>query len=613
MTGPDATESTGSPRSVYETRRAERHAALARWSRYELAVSISRLVVAVAVLVAAWLSIQSRLFSPLWCLPGIAIFLGLLVVHERVLRRRGRCSRAVELYARGLRRLDGAWVGMGDDGERYVSPESAGGGHLYAADLDLFGRGSLFELLCEARTRAGAGTLAAWLLAPAGAEEVRRRQSAVADLAGRLGLREELSTLGQELESELESADLARWAGAPSQLAGLRWLRGVLALLALANLLGILGWWLWGWGPAPLLVAGILDVLLFLAVRRKVDATLDGVDRASADLSMIAELLLRIEGEPFEASWLIERVGELQVGGASPGREIERLQKLVDLVESRRNAFFAPFAALVWWTTQLAFAIEGWRARSGALVGRWLEIVGEVEAAASLAVFRYENPEDSFPEILDDDDPRSPLLQGTKLGHPLIPAERCVRNDVDLGGARRALIVSGSNMSGKSTYLRTCGVNVVLALAGAPVRAQSLTLSRLAVGASIRIQDSLMEGASKFYAEITRLRHVLDLTAGDLPVLFLLDEILHGTNSHDRRIGAEAVVRALLERGAIGLVTTHDLALARIAEEPGTRLENVHFQDTLEGGRVRFDYRLRPGVVTRSNALELMREVGLDV
>jgi hypothetical protein len=602
-----------SPRAIYERRRQQHLGELARWSRYELTVSVSRLVVAVATLVAAWLSIQSRLFSPWWCVPLVALFGVLLVVHERVLRRRGRYSRAVELFARGVRRLDGGWVGTGDPGDRYASTESAGGGHLYSADLDLFGKGSLYELLCEARTRSGADTLAAWLKAPAGLEEIRLRQAAVADLASRLELREDLSTLGQELRSELESEELARWASGTPRLAGLRWLRPVLGLLSVANLLGIFGWWLWGWGPAPLLIVAMVDVVVLLLVRGKVEASIRGVDRASADLSLIAELLLRIESEPFEAAWLERHKLELRVDGRSPGQEIARLQKLVDLLESRRNAFFAPFGALLWWTTQLAFAVERWRGHSGSKVARWLEIVGEIEAAASLAVYGFEHPEQPFPELVEPDDPEAPLLRGAELGHPLIPADRRVCNDVELDAERRALIVSGSNMSGKSTYLRTCGVNVVLALAGAPVCARSLRLSRLAIGASIRIQDSLMEGASKFYAEITRLRHILDLTAGDVPVLFLLDEILHGTNSHDRRIGAEAVVRALIERGAIGLVTTHDLALARIAEEPGARLENVHFEDTLEGGKVCFDYRLRDGVVQRSNALALMREVGLDV
>ncbi len=199
------------------------------------------------------------------------------------------------------------------------------------------------------------------------------------------------------------------------------------------------------------------------------------------------------------------------------------------------------------------------------------------------------------------------------LRHPLLAERQAVPNSLSLDEPARVLIVSGSNMSGKSTLLRTVGVNVVLALAGAPVCAVRLRLAPLLVGASIRIEDSLLEGTSRFYAEITRLSRIVAEADRPAPVLFLLDEILHGTNSHDRLIGATAVVRGLVERGAIGLVTTHDLALARIVDTLGARAANVHFQEDLEDGRLRFDYRLRPGVVQRSTALALMRLVGLDV
>jgi DNA mismatch repair ATPase MutS len=188
-----------------------------------------------------------------------------------------------------------------------------------------------------------------------------------------------------------------------------------------------------------------------------------------------------------------------------------------------------------------------------------------------------------------------------------------VRNDVQIGGALRLLVVSGSNMSGKSTMLRTIGVNAVLAQAGAPVRARRFRLSPLTIGASIRVSDSLQGGVSRFYAEILRLRQILDLAAGSVPVLFLIDEFLHGTNSHDRRIGAAALARGLVERGAVGLITTHDLALAEVADELGERARNVHFEDHIEAGHIGFDYVMRPGVVRKSNAIELMRQVGLDV
>ena len=194
----------------------------------------------------------------------------------------------------------------------------------------------------------------------------------------------------------------------------------------------------------------------------------------------------------------------------------------------------------------------------------------------------------------------------------MIPADRRVTNDVDLGAALQVFIVSGSNMSGKSTLLRSVGVAAVLGYAGGPVCARALTMSPMAIGASIRINDSLQEGSSRFYAEITRIRQILDLAAAG-PLLFLLDEILHGTNSHDRRIGAEGIVRRLVSSGGIGLVSTHDLALAQIADTLAPRATNVHFEDHLEEGKMVFDYTMRPGVVTKSNALALMRSVGIDV
>jgi DNA mismatch repair ATPase MutS len=262
------------------------------------------------------------------------------------------------------------------------------------------------------------------------------------------------------------------------------------------------------------------------------------------------------------------------------------------------------------WGTHLAYAIESWRRRHGSEVAVWLATVGEFEALSSLSAYRYEHPQDVFPEIVEDARAR---FEGEALGHPLIPAARMVRNDVRLGAPSQLLVISGSNMSGKSTLLRTVGINAVLALMGAPVRATRLRMTPIAVGATLRIQDSLQEGRSRFFAEISRVRQLADMARGPLPLLFLLDELFHGTNSHDRLVGATGVLRSLLDRGAIGLITTHDLALTQIADDLGPRAANVHFDDTFEGDAIRFDYRMKPGPVTHSNALALMRAVGLDV
>ncbi|MGH8261692.1 MAG: MutS-related protein, partial [Steroidobacteraceae bacterium] len=223
--------------------------------------------------------------------------------------------------------------------------------------------------------------------------------------------------------------------------------------------------------------------------------------------------------------------------------------------------------------------------------------------------YGFEHPGDRFPELGDG----VACFQAEALGHPLIPAAQCVRNDVDLSGRTRVLLVSGSNMSGKSTLLRAVGINAVLAMAGGPVRARRLRLTPLQVGASIRVNDSLREGSSRFYAEIMRLRQLNDLSEQGLPLLFLLDEMLQGTNSKDRRIGAEGILRSFVDRGAIGLASTHDLALTELSGLEEDALRNVHFEDALVEGQMRFDFKLRDGVVTKSNGIELMRAIGLRV
>jgi hypothetical protein len=344
---------------------------------------------------------------------------------------------------------------------------------------------------------------------------------------------------------------------------------------------------------------------------------LSAVERRGRDLALLSNVLARLERSAFTTPLLCDLRAALDTTThpgsgrkVHPSERIAQLGNLLDLLNSRRNQLFMPFAYLLMWGTQMAHAIEAWRGIAGPAIARWLAVVGQFEALCSLAAYSYENPDDPFPQIETE---RVPHYDGEQLGHPLLPSSRCVRNDLRLTDGLRVLIVSGSNMSGKSTFLRTVGINAVLALTGAPVRARRLSLSPLALGATLRIQDSLQEGRSRFYAEIVRVRQIVDLTRGPLPLLFLLDEIFAGTNSHDRRLGAEAIVRGLVEAGALGLVTTHDLSLTHIAEQLGSRAANVHFADHLENGVMRFDYCLQPGVVRHSNALALMRAVGLEV
>jgi len=571
-------------------------------TRLERAIADARLAVFVLGVVLLLLALWAGRIAWFWSLIPIALFVALVAVHDRVGRTTRRVARAVAYYENGLKRLDGDWAGSGVSGQAFLDPE-----HPYAADLDLFGTGSLFERLCTARTRSGEETLASWLLAPADPDTVRARQDAVTELRPRLDLREEVALLGADVREGIDPEALSSWgmipAVYPSRTPAV--VASVLAVLGLATL----GVWITTGVAFPLAAVALVEMAFAATQKKRVRQVLASVERRTHDLVLISELLARLEREDFTSPLLIRLRAALQTEGEPASRRVAKLARLLAMIDQGNNQFVAPFAALVLWKTHLSMAVDAWRVRTGPAISGWLAAVGEFEALESIAAYAFESPDDPFPTLIEGET----RFEAEGVGHPLIPEAACVRNDVRLGGELRVLLVSGSNMSGKSTLLRTLGVNTVLALAGAPVRAKRLSLSVLAVGATLRVQDSLQAGRSRFYAELTRIRTLVGMAEGPPPLLFLLDEIFHGTNSHDRTVGAEAVILGLIDRGAIGLVTTHDLALAAVADRLAPRAVNVHFEDQLVDGTLQFDYRMRPGVVTHSNALALMRAVGLDV
>ena len=613
----------GDVRSTYEQLLKERRASIAAGERRHRLFGYWQLGVAACGVVLIWLALIERAAAILWVLVPVAAFAVLMGQHDKLLRDVERRRRAARFFERGLARLNGEWSGTGESGESYRDAA-----HPYAEDLDLFGKGSVFELLCTARTHSGAETLARWLKEPAAPAEVRTRQQAIGELRPRLALREELAIVAEEARTGVAPASLATWGEAAPppgpRLTSLAmrvrlWLHTLLGVAGIVAFVAMFGD---DMGTVPLTPAQhvlvrdfLIAVLLvngwfFYKTRPVVLAVVSSVEEAAHELKLISEVLVRLEREHFSTPMLSALRASLDAQGEPPSRRLGRLNRLVEYLDSRDNFLVRIVEPGLLWTAHCAVRVEQWRAHSGTAIRRWLVAMGEIEALCSLASHSFEHPDDPFPEFVEGS---GPCIEARRLGHPLLPESAVVRNDARLGGDLQLLVVSGSNMSGKSTFLRTLGVNCVLAQAGAPVRAQSLRLSPLAVGASIRVQDSLQSGVSRFYAEILRLRQILDLTGGPIPVLFLIDEFLHGTNSHDRRIGAEALVRRLVELGAIGLITTHDLALAGIADELEGRAANVHFEDRIEDGRIIFDYVMRPGVVRKSNAIELMRSVGLEV
>jgi hypothetical protein len=592
------------PGITYERCLAEEAGHLRRLRRWLTWLVRGRIAVLVAGITLAGEACSRHGHWGLAAAVSSVVFVALTVAIAAVEQRSKQREARVRYYEDGLARVQGRAIKDAPDGQRFADPA-----HPYAADLDIFGPSSIFSHLCMARTGTGQAMLARWLTQAAPIAEIAERQRAVAELSSRLSLRRDLWLAGGTVRERVREDALEDWlSGAITRIP--RWQRIVTGMLGALGLVALYAFA----NPEAIPVALAIVLVQRLWVRRyrtlakSVEAQ---VFRRAYELRVIARSIKRLCGERFSDPRLMTLITGLSDAGQPASRHIIRLVRLVDWLESRRNQLFAIPAFVLLLPEQLCFAIESWRAQHGASASRWLATIGEMEALASLATFAFEHPDFPFPQLAEQTS--APSLLASALGHPLIPASARVANDVRLDAACRLLVVTGSNMSGKSTLLRTVGVNAVLAMAGAPVCATSMTLTPMQLGASLRAQDSLEAGVSRFFAEIKRLHAILSMATGKPPVLFLLDEILNGTNSQDRREGAEAIIRQLLERGAMGLVTTHDLALSALADRQSSPGANVQFQDTLEGDRLLFDYRLQPGVVTRRNALDLMRLVGIDV
>jgi hypothetical protein len=591
-----------SPSEEYKRRQQAREQHVAHFEKLHRRFGNLRLFVVTATLIAAWFSVHNDAFSPWWLLTGPALFLAIAILHARVLRKRSCAERAVDFYRKGLARIEDRWVGTGQTGDRIDTHTS-----LYATDLDLFGPGSLFELLSLARTRMGEDTLATWLLTPTPVAEIKQRHAAVSELRTRLDLREDVAILGEDLKVGIHTEALTHWAEAPNQLKhrALRWFSLALSLASIASAI----YWAERGEKTPFFLILALTCIITAALRKQTAEVLQSTEHALKDLQLLSSLLARLEREHFESPRLQTLKQDLSSHHLAGSQAIGRLRTIVEYINALENPIMRALNVPLLYAVQVAYAAEAWRSAHGAALRFWLTAIGEAEALLSLSAYTYEHPADPFPEFVEG----PPCFIAEQLGHPLIPTAKCVRNDVSICGETRVLLISGSNMSGKSTLMRAVGINTVLAMAGAPIRAKKLQLTPLQIGASILINDSLQEGSSRFYAEITRLRQICDLAENHPPVLFLLDELLQGTNSKDRLIGAQGVVHALLDSGAIGLISTHDLALTNIGEQRDPRLHNVHLQDEIADGKMKFDFKLQEGIVTKSNGIELMRLIGLKV
>jgi hypothetical protein len=523
--------------------------------------------------------------------------------YARNRQSRSRMTRLRRFYNRALKRVRGNWAGHGASGEEFADSQ-----HVYSRDLQVFGEGSLFELLCTARTAIGERGLAGYLLAAPPLEETLLRQRAVRELQRRTDVRERLVVLGAFEFSESKSETFETWLNWPSfRLSGtLRFTAlvtsSVVAILLLAGISAALPWARIATWLAPLL---LLHSAVGLIFRQRVNRMIELLRSLSFETQVLWEGLQLMERTEWESDKLKDLAS--RVRNASPS--VRKLERLLNALNERNKEWFYFPSLLLLLGTQLCMAVEQWRVENGAALKIWLDAWAEFEALNALAGYAHENPANTYPEFSTNEHAG---FEAQALGHPLLPEEACVTNDVHLDAQSRFYVVSGSNMSGKSTLLRAIGLNAVLASAGAPVRARSLRLAQMSVCASLSVVDSLLQGKSKFLAEVDRLRQTIT-AAERSPVLFLIDEILSGTNSRDRRVATEAVVRTLVQRGAIGALSTHDLALTEIADTAGLHGVNVHMGSRDGSDPMDFDYRLKPGVTMESNALAIARMAGVAV
>jgi hypothetical protein len=607
--GTDAADRTYAERATRFAREREHCASHSRWLVH------ARLAGFIAALAPfLWLFEQpAARFSPGWVVVAallLAAFFSLIVYHNRLNRRCQWYDQLAKLNEEGQRRIARDWEAVQD--RRDAGPEVV---EPYARDLDLFGRGSLSSLLATVATSPGRSTLRGYLLQPAAPSEVRRRQAAIVELAPLLDVREEITVRGRLMpattSSEIE--DFLRWAeGEPwlSRHRALIWTARSLTLITFTliglNIAGIFPYSAW------LAMLGVNLAFTFSVGPKLQDKFKRAFARERA-FQQYAGLYRLISVTTFTEPLLRDMQSSLTAAGLAAHKQMERLHRAASLAEVRYSMLYLPIQAFTLWDFHVLRSLERWQATAGRRAREWTAALGVVDALAALSTLRFENPDWAFAEITDDG---PSMIEARGLGHPLIPDDLRVVNDVRVGPPGSFLLVTGSNMSGKSTLLRAIGTNVVLARAGAPVCATAMRLPPLRIESVMRVHDSLQQGLSHFMAELQRLKSVLEAArdSGDRGVLYLLDDILQGTNTAERRIAARRVIRSLLETPAIGAVTSHDLQLADTAELSAVA-DPVHFSETIEktpdGFGISFEYRLRPGIATSQNALKLLEIVGL--
>lgn len=597
---------TKTPLTIYQERLSNHNTTLSKLNKQGTLLGWLRFLTMTLALVTIWLAFTNGIFV-IFILTAI-LFTTFFYLLSKDVNNTNAIKNELRLIQINKTEIDVLHHRFTDlpDGSTY-KPVS----HDYANDLDIFGRASLFQYTNRTNSEQGNKTLADWMLNPALAITIQQRQEAVKELAGKLHWRQQLQSFGKETAvTILMQQKVEHWLQEPIQFINKRsWqlLRYILPALSFSflilHIVGII--------PAAIFYGLIFLQLIFsLAISKKVMQAYFQLNKVAPELESLSGCIGWIEKNEFNSILLKELKGKYDSGVITSSQKITKLRKILDMLDIRLNpVVFLPLNAFLFWDLQQVFALEKWKKANKLNTSDWFTALAEIEVLSSIANLSFNNPEWVFPIITKDEG----AFISEDLGHPLIPKEKLVSSSFSTEGINQMNLITGSNMAGKSTFLRSIGVNMVLAMMGSPVCAKSLTLSPMKVMSSMRVSDNLEESTSTFYAELKKLKEIIEAVYAKQKVFLLLDEILRGTNSADRHTGSKALIKQLIQHKAAGLIATHDLELAKLSEEFPRQIHNYHFDVQVANDELYFDYKLKRGVCQSMNASILMRKIGIEL
>lgn len=537
----------------------------------------------------------------------IGVFIYLVKVHQKAIDKKRRIDAIVEINKKGIDRIAGDWKKFGDDGKEFSDAE-----HPFCDDLDLFGKSSLFQWINSCATYMGRLKFVQCLKNPLkDIGLITRKQEAVKELAENVSWRQKLNAEALMIsEKSKDSSELIKWAENQERLSD-----GILTrlIVIICPVITIAALFLMIFNSQfsykYFLIIVLLDAIILKIDSKNRNAVLDIVMEYKKDLRLYVNMIRYIEEEEFKADYLLELKNGMCIKDVKASKIIGELSGIVDYISDRFNMGYIIINLLFMWDYRILSMLENWKARYGRELSRWFDIIGEFESVSSLSNIAFENEDWCFPEVKES----GSVFKAVQLGHPLL-GDKMVCNDFTMESEGSVVLITGSNMSGKTTFLRTIGINLALSYTGAPVCAKSMSTIFMKLYTCMRISDNLEKSISSFYAEILRIKDIVSEAKKENgeTIFFLLDEIFKGTNSIDRHQGATVLIKQLSGLKANGLVSTHDLELADL-ENTMSKLKNYHFQEYYEKDELKFDYKLRRGVSTTRNAMHIIKLAGIDV